>query len=563
MEQTKPAQPVGFDDPYNRTNQIWPELSEEQINRTKPYGKIEDLPAGTPVFERGQRNTDFFIVLQGTIEIYEHAAEGTKPITTHKPGEFTGELDMFNDREILVSGQMGEAGQVLRLNRAQFRKLVSAENDIGEIILQAFILRRMGLVSRSQGSVMLISDGQSADAMRIERFLEKNNYPLEMLQPQDEKARQLLQKFNSENAELPVVLLHSKGQILCKPSNLELAHALGLVEQIQPNHVYDVAIIGAGPAGLSAAVYASSEGLSTILVETEAPGGQAGTSSKIENYLGFPLGISGQNLAGRAQVQAHKFGATIALPYTVQHLNCDQKPYQLQLDNDQQIQTKTIIVTTGARYRKLNLPNEEKFEGAGIYYAATAMEGAVCKGEEIVVIGGGNSAGQAAVFLSGFASHVHILVRGESLAATMSDYLIQRIHASAKITLHPFTEITALAGNRLLEQVTWTNRQTGETEVKNIHHLYLMIGAMPNTQLVEACLELDSKGFILTGSEVSGKTWPLDRPPLMLETSIPGVFAAGDVRAGSIKRVASAVGEGAMAVSQIHQALADLVVEKV
>ena len=292
-------------------------------------------------------------------------------------------------------------------------------------------------------------------------------------------------------------------------------------------------------------MYAASEGLSTLLIESEAPGGQAGTSSKIENYLGFPMGVSGQGLAARAQVQAHKFGATIALPYSVQGLDCSEQPYRIQLNHNCAVKAKTVIIATGARYRKLDLPQEEKFEGVGIYYAATAMEGTLCKDEEIVVIGGGNSAGQAAVFLSRYARHVHVLVRGEGLADSMSDYLIRRIDASQRITLHPHTEIDALEGERYLERVVWKNNQTGATETKDISHLFLMLGAVPNTRWLNGCLQLDEKGFILTGSAVSGgEDWPMSRPRMMMETSVPGVFAAGDVRSGSTKRVASGVGGG-------------------
>ena len=551
-------QPVDLNDPYNRTEQIFPTLTDEQIDRIKPFGKVQSLKKGTVLFERGERSVDFFVVLKGFVEIYDYAADGTRVITVHREQQFTGELDLFNDREILVGGRMGADGQVIRLRREQFRKLIAAEPEVNEIIMQAFILRRMGLISHKQASVSVVASHQSGDALRIERFLERNGYPLEVLDAAQPKGQQLLQKWGVAVEQLPMVFLHNKEEVLCQPSNLELAQALGLVEEIKENHTYDVAIIGAGPAGLSATVYAASEGLSTLLIESEAPGRQAGTSSKIENYLGFPLGVSGQGLASRAQVQAHKFGATIALPYSVQGLDCSEQPYHIQLNHNCAVQAKTAIIATGARYRKLGLPNEEKFEGVGIYYAATAMEGLLCQNEEAIVIGGGNSAGQAAVFLSRYASHVHILVRGNGLADSMSNYLIQRIDASQHITLHPNTEIEALEGERYLARVVWKNNQTGETQTKDMRHLFLMLGAVPNTQWLSGCLQLDEKGFILTGSEVSGgEDWPTGRPRMMMETSVPGVFAAGDVRSGSTKRVASGVGEGAITVSQLHQALAE------
>lgn len=547
-------------DPYSRLSQMFPTLSDDQIRRARPFGEVNSYPKGTVLFERGDRSVDFFIVLKGTIEIYEHTFNGTRIITIHKENEFTGELDLFNDREILVGGRMGTDGEVIQINRVQFRKLIAAESDISEIIMQAFILRRRGLISHKQASVTIIAHSQTADLLRIEHFLKGNGYPLEVLNFQEEASKYLIDKFNVDEAELPVVYLHNKNELLKIPSNLELAQALGLSEQIREDFTYDVAIVGAGPAGLSAAVYAASEGLSTLLIESEAPGGQAGTSSKIENYLGFPLGISGEDLSGRAQVQAHKFGVTIASPYTVQQLNCKQQPYELHLDHHCKVQARAIIIATGARYSQLNIENEDQFKGAGIYYAATAMEGDICKNEEVAIIGGGNSAGQAAVFLSRFANHVHILVRKEGLAATMSDYLIQRISASNRITLHPYTEVVALRGGRNLEEITWKNNKTGIMEILPIRHLFLMIGAIPNTHFLKQSLKLDEKGFIITGPEAAGfNIWPLERSPMMLESSIPGVFAVGDVRAGSIKRVASAVGEGAMAVSQLHQALAEQV----
>ena len=542
-------------DPYTRTAQIFPKLTDPQIDRSKPFGKIQSLQKGTVLFETGERSVDFFIVLEGNIEIYEHSADQTRVITVHGKQQFTGELDLFNDREILVGGRMGVDGQVVRINRTDFRKLIAAEPDVGEIIMQAFILRRVGLISHQQGSVTIVTSPQSADALRIERFLERNGYPRQVVDFQTEASHQLLDKFEVDQADLPVVLIPSKGELLRKPSNLTLAQSLGLVEEIKPDHTYDVVIVGAGPAGLSAAVYAASKGLSTLLVESEAPGGQAGTSSKIENYLGFPLGISGQALAGRAQLQAHKFGATIALPYSVQSLDCRVKPYRV-VGQFGSVKTRTVIIASGARYRKLNVAHEDRFDGAGVYYAATAMEGEICKNEEVVVIGGGNSAGQAAVFLSRYASHVHVLVRGENLAATMSDYLIRRISATNRITLHPFTEVISLAGERYLEAVVWKNHRTGHTENHSIRNLFLMIGAVPNTQWLGNCLQLDEKGFVQTGPGATNRdAWPLERPAMMLETSVPGIFAVGDVRSGSIKRVASAVGEGAMAISQLHQAI--------
>lgn len=559
-----PAAPDQLDpnDPYARTAQTFPTLTDEQIARIVPFGERQTLPQGTVLFARGERSVDFFVVLQGTIEIYAPTAAGDEVITVHGPHQFTGELDLFNDREILVGGRLGQAGEVLRLSRPQFRRLLVAEPGVATVVMQAFMLRRLGFITHQQAAVTLVTAPDSADALRIRRFLERNGYPFQVLDVHDEAARQLLAALPGGTAPLPAVFLPTAPAPLCNPSTLALAQALGLVEPLQTAAPYDVVIVGAGPAGLSAAVYAASEGLSTLLLEVEAPGGQAGTSSRIENYLGFPLGISGQGLAARAQVQANKFGATIALPYQVRGLDCGTRPFGVELEGEPPVRARTVVVASGARYRNLGVPDEARFEGVGLYYAATALEGEICRREDIIVVGGGNSAGQAAVFLSRFARHVHVLVRGEGLAATMSDYLVQRIQASPHITLHPHTEIVALAGAQYLEQVTWQNRQTQQPEVQPIRHVFLMLGATPNTQWLGGCLHLDHNGFICTGAEAGPPVSPTERPRLPLETSVPGIFAAGDVRAGSIKRVASAVGEGAMVVSQLHEALAEIAAER-
>jgi thioredoxin reductase (NADPH) len=549
--------PIDPTDPYVRSAQTFPTLTEEQIERAKLLGQEECLTRGTILFERGQRSVDFFIVLKGNIEIYEHRREGLNVFTVHDEHQFTGEIDLFNNRQILVGGRMGEDGRVLRFHRQQFRKLMIAEPDIGEVVMRAFILRRVGLISHQQGSVALITTKESADTLRIERFLRRNGYPLEVLNYDtacQEKA--FLNNVDLKTEHLPAVYIHLGEKLLYNPSNLELAEYLGLVETLPPNHVYDVAIVGGGPAGLSAAVYAASEALDVVLIEAEAPGGQAGTSSKIENYLGFPTGISGQALAGRAQIQAQKFGATIALPFSVSEVDCQTQPFTLTLDNQEKIRTKTVVIASGARYRTLNF--DHSFDNAGVYYAATAMEGSVCQNEPIIVVGGGNSAGQAAIFLSRHASHVHMLVRSQDLKASMSDYLVGRIKASDRITLHTQTAITALKGDKHLEEVIWYDSSTEAVETHAIRHVFLMIGAVPNTQWLQDCLTLDEKGFICTGLQlIEHQTWKLQRQPTIFETSVPGIFAAGDVRSGSVKRVASAVGEGAIIISQVHQFLSE------
>lgn len=545
-------------DPYVRERQTFPILSEDYIERIKAFGNEEDLPKGTVLFEYGDRTVDFFVILQGNIEIYEHRMDGEAIITVHGENQFTGEIDLFNDRQILVGGRMGEDGRVIRINRANFKRLITSEPDISEIVMRAFILRRVGLISHKQGSVTLLCEDQSADAMRIERFLKRNGYPVEKLLCDNGQNKEILDKYDLDRNDLPAVLIHLGEKIVKKPTNYQLAACLGLEEELDQNKVFDVAIVGGGPAGLSAAVYAASEGLETVLLEQEAPGGQASTSSKIENYLGFPTGVSGQALAGRAQIQAMKFGAKIILPYAITGIDCNTWPYSLQLCNKANVKAKSVIVASGAKYRKLDLENGEEFDNAGVYYAATPMEGEICKNEDVIIVGGGNSAGQAAVFLSNHAKHVHILIRRDSLVDTMSEYLISRIEASPKITLHPHTEISELSGDHHLEQVGITNRQTKEAETKDIRHVFLMIGAAPNTDWIKDCVKLDDKGFICTGIDLANyDKWTLPRSPMMLETSQPGVYAVGDVRSNSIKRVASSVGEGAMSVSHVHQFIAE------
>jgi thioredoxin reductase (NADPH) len=419
--------------------------------------------------------------------------------------------------------------------------------------MRAFILRRVGLMRYAQGGVVLIGASHSGETLRIQRFLSRNGYPHRMLDTdEDPDAGGMVSCLKIKPEQLPVVVLPDK-DFLRNPTTLELADALGLTESFDADRVYDMTVVGAGPAGLAAAVYGASEGLDTLVIEPLAPGGQAGTSSKIENYLGFPTGISGQALAGRAQIQAQKFGARLAISRRAASIQCDRSPFCVELEDGQRIATRSIVIATGASYRKLDVANFDKFEGQGIHYAATWIEGNLCSNEEVIVVGGGNSAGQAAVFLSQHARHVHMLVRSEGLAATMSDYLIQRIEASPKITLHSHTEVTALDGDPFLERVTWTNREAGESETKEIGNVFVMIGAVPNTDWLDGCVALDRGGFVITGRDGEGMALPSP-----YATERPGIFAVGDVRSGSTKRVASGVGEGSVVVSSIHAYLADL-----
>ena len=562
MERTEAATeaamviPLDFNEPHQPGAQPFPKLTTDQSERAARFGTVESLSKGTPIFQRGERTVDFFIVLEGCIEVFALTCEDPEIIVVHREREFTGELDLFSDRKILVSACMGEDGRVIRIPRAEFRKMLLAEPDIGDTVMRAFILRRMSLIDREQASVTLIASQLCPDGLRIEQFLRRNGYPIRSYDADtSEEARAYLGEIGLEPGCGPVVFC--PGEVLLRnPSNAELADCLGLSEEIEPGRVYDVAVVGAGPSGLAAAVYAASEGLATLVLEAEAPGGQAGTSSKIENYLGFPLGLSGQSLAGRAQVQAQKFGAKIALPRRVVGIDCDVHPYLLSLDDGSIVPSRTVVIACGARYRGLALETARKYEGVGIHYAATSIESRLCGDEEIVVVGGGNSAGQAAVFLSKFAKHVHMLVRGHRLADSMSDYLVGRIEASSRITLRTCSEIIELQGEGHLESVSWRHRETGEVETRPARHVFLMIGASPNSDWLPGCLKLDDKGFVCVGSHIGPEDdWPLERSPHILETSRPGIFAVGDVRADSVKRVASAVGEGSIAVQFIHRVL--------
>ena len=539
-------------DPYERSAQTFPTLAAEQIALIARFGREEDVAAGTLVFRQGERNADFFLVLAGALEIFDTDSHDREHVfVVHMPGQFTGEVDLFNGRTLMVSARARAGTRVLRLTREQFRKMVTAEPEIGELVMRAFILRRVALIRDAHGGVVLAGSGHSSSTLRLQRFLTRNAYPFRMVDIDvEDEANAFKSTFCMKGESFPVVI-DAQHRVMHNPSNAELADALGLAEHVEQEKVYDLVVVGAGPAGLAAAVYGASEGLSTLVIEGEAPGGQAGTSSKIENYLGFPTGISGQALAGRAQVQAQKFGARLAVSRAAVALDCDHWPYKVRLEDGEVATSRAIVIATGARYRGLEIPEFEKFE-QGIHYAATAMEAHLCLNEEIIVVGGGNSAGQAAMYLSRTVKKLWMMVRGDGLAATMSEYLVTRIAASPKIELLTNTEITKLEGKNRLERVTWMNRKTQEETTRDIGNVFAMIGAVPRTDWIEGCLRLDAKGFVETGSGEDGKA--LASP---FATTRPGIFAVGDVRSGSIKRVASGVGEGSVVVAAVHAFLAE------
>jgi thioredoxin reductase (NADPH) len=535
---------------------MFPKLDEAQIARLIPLGQKKHVGAGEIIFDQGDSNHGVFVVLDGRIELVSVVNGQEAVLAVHGAGKFTGEVNQLSGRRSLIRCRACEASNLLEISRANLQRMMQDHADLGEIFLRAFILRRVYLISHSVGDAVLIGSSNSADTLRLRGFLSRNGHPFTYVDVErDADVQTMLDHFDIRVTDIPVLICRGE-LVLRNPSNSEAAKCFGLNAGIDEDSVYDLIVVGAGPSGLAAAVYGASEGLAVLVVESNAPGGQAGSSSRIENYLGFPMGISGQDLAARAFVQAEKFGAHIAVARSAAALKCARPPYIVELDDGGAVKSRSVIVAAGARYRKLDLPNLARLEGAGVYYGATSVEAQVCRDQEVAVVGGGNSAGQAAIFLSTVAKHVYLLVRGPGLSETMSRYLISRIEACPEITLKTFTEIQALEGNGHLERTHWRNTKTGELHSCDVQHLFLMTGASPNTDWLEGCVSLDAKQFIKTGTDV-GDDWPLQRPPFMLETSLPGVFAVGDVRAGSLKRVAAAVGEGSMAVQFVHKVLAE------
>jgi thioredoxin reductase (NADPH) len=521
----------------------FPDLTEDMVARLQAYGNQESFPAGAVLYTDGDRKIDMFVVLEGEVEIYLPSTEGdAKVFARHRKHNFTGEFNLLNSQGALVEARTIAPSTLLRISRTRFDRLMRTEGDIANVIVAACIWRRIGIVKAASSGVIL--QGRSGDdqMMLLQRFFVRNNYPHRIVNISAEDTE-------NDCAPLPAVIL-SDGRTMRRPSIPELADELGITELPDPEMTCDVAVVGAGPAGLAAAVYAASEGLCTTVIEGMAPGGQAGASSKIENYLGFPAGISGQQLATRAQLQALKFGVHFAISREVITVEQLDGIHKLTLQGGHQVCARTVVVASGAQYRKLGVNNYVKYENRGLYYAATAMESVLCRDQEVIVVGGGNSAGQASLFLSGIAKHVHHLVRGPSFAETMSQYLISRIENSSHITVHTKSEIVELDGDPSLERVTWANLNTGERTARNISNVFVMIGAEPNTGWLFGTVRLDKKGFILTGG-----TDGFDKSPYA--TSMPGIYAVGDARANSVKRVASAVGEGSVVISYIHRYLAD------
>ena len=547
-------------DPWERREQMLPTLSPTQIKRIASYGVIRRTTAGQVLLDYGQQTTSLFVVLSGQVEVVRPLDGQDEVVAVLQPGQFTGELDMLSGRRSLVRARVREPGEVLEVDRDHLRSLVQTDVELSDVLMRAFIVRRMGLIARGQGDVIVIGSGNSAGTHRIREFLTRNGHPYSYIDLETQPGVQdLLNRFHVRVDEVPVVICRGE-VILRNPTNREVADTIGLSEIPNPERLWDLVIVGAGPAGLSAAVYAASEGLDTLVLEGNVIGGQAGSSSRIENYLGFPTGISGQDLAGRAYVQAQKFGAEVVIARGATSLLCDRKPYEIGVDGGPRLRSRALVISTGAVYRKLPLPNIQKFEGVGVYYSATFIEAQLCEGQEVVVVGGGNSAGQAAVYLSSRVRGVQMLVRSGQLSDTMSQYLIRRIEMSPVIKVRYHTEIVELKGSERLEKIRCRNTQTGAEDEIPTRHVFVMTGAIPNSQWLQHCVVTDEKGFIRTGSdltddELSSAGWPLTRKPYLFETTLPGVFAIGDVRYSSVKRVASSVGEGSIALHLVHRVL--------
>ena len=541
-------------------DETFPTLSPAQIARVASLGKVRRVESGEVLLKAGEHAEQFFVVTAGRIEIVRQTEGGEQLVIDLLPGQFSGEVSTLSGRRALVTLRAIEKGEVIEIARDELLALVQTDSDLSEIFVRAYLLRRVSLIDYGIGDVVLVGSMHSPGTLRIKEFLTRNRHPYSYIDlDQDAGVQELLDRFHVVVDDVPVLICRGT-VVLRNPTNGEVAGCLGFNDAIDQTHIRDVAIVGAGPSGLAAAVYGASEGLDVVMVEMNSPGGQAGSSSKIENYLGFPTGISGQELADRAYTQAQKFGAQVIVAKAAKQLTCNRRPYVIEFDDGSHVTARAVIVASGAEYRRLSVDKPLRFEGAGVYYGATFVEAQMCQGQDLIVVGGGNSAGQAAVFLGSTARRVHMLVRSEGLAKSMSRYLIRRIEESQTIVFHPHTEIVALEGDAHLERVRWRDTQSGLVETHDVQHVFVMTGAVPNTRWVAGCLALDPRGFIKTGPDLSGDDlagahWPLARAPHLLETSVPGIFAVGDVRGGNIKRVASAVGEGSIAVSFVHQVL--------
>ena len=550
-----------------RRGQMFPKLTPAQVARLERHSTSHSTTAGEILVDVGTEPRGVFVVVAGSVEVLLPFASDVRSQTCEfaflnllTPGDFSGEMSTLRGAAGFVRLSVREPGAVLQMSLDGLRQVVQNDAELSELFMRAFILRRLGILESGLSDVIVLGSSRSGDTLRIREFLTRNGRPYVNVDiDRDADARTLLERFRVRPEETPVVICRG-GEVLKNPEIGSLAECLAINAPHDDVVVHDFVVIGAGPAGLAAAVYAASEGLDTCVVDAFSPGGQAGTSSKIENYLGFPTGISGAALAGRALSQAQKFGAQINVAWQAVRLRCDEWPYTVETSAGRAVRARTVLIASGAQYRELDVADMARFLGSGVYYAATHLEAKVCDGEDVIVVGGGNSAGQAAVFLSGYCGHVHILVRASGLADSMSSYLIRRIESAPNISLHVHTQITALEGTGHLERVTWATAD-GPRESRDLRHVFLMLGAVPNTRWLDGCVALDERGFVRAGPDLNPQEladWRPPRPPYLLETSIPGVFAAGDARSGSVKRIAAAVGEGSAVVQFAHRALQEM-----
>jgi len=545
-----------------RDDQVFPTLTAEQIARLANTGSRRPVQRGDVLIEEGQQHFPLLIVTDGEVEIVRTTCNGEELITTLQPGQFSGELNLLAGRRALATIRATQPGEVIELHRDDLLALVQTDAELSEIFMRAFILRRVLLLDRGFGDVVVLGSSFSPRTLEVREFLRRNAHPFTYLDlDRDTLSQEILDRLHFSVDDIPLVICRRE-IVLRDPTNSDIAECLGFNEgvDVDESHIRDLVIIGAGPAGLGAAVYAASEGLDVLMIEASAPGGQAGSSMRIENYLGFPSGITGQELATRAFTQAEKFGAQMLIAKGATRLLCEKRPYAVEVDGGARIWARTIIIASGAAYRGLPIDNLTAFNGAGVYYIATPMEAQLCKGETVIIVGGGNSAGQAAVFLAQNGNRVIMMVRSGGLAESMSRYLVRRIEENPSIEVRTDCQVVALEGGKHLERIHCRDQETAAVSIEDIRHLFVMTGADPATKWLDRCIALDDHGFVKTGPDLTPEDldvakWPLTRPPHLLETSLPGVFAVGDVRAGNIKRVASAVGEGSIAVAFVHQVL--------
>ena len=550
-----------FDVTVSRPERLFPTLTPAQLARVAAHGRRRATTRGEVLIEVADRIVPCFVVVAGEIRALQVSDGAERLIVRHGPGSFSGEANLISGRPSMARMRVSEPGEVIELSREQLLGLVQTDAELSEILMRAFILRRLELIARDVGGVVVVGSTYNAGTLRIREFLTRNGHPFHFIDlDRDADAQELLDRFHVGVADVPVLICGVE-TVLRNPTNAQIADCLGFNENVDLTRINDLVVVGAGPAGLAAAVYGASEGLDVLVLESNVPGGQAGSSSRIENYLGFPTGVSGLDLTGRAYAQALKFGARVMVAKGATRLACDgHQHYTVEIDGGPKVLARAVIIATGAEYRKPALENLSMFEGAGVYYGATRMEAQLCLGEEVVVVGGGNSAGQAAVFLAQTTRLVNLLVRKDGLADTMSRYLTRRIEETPSIVLRTRTEIVGLEGNGRLERVLWRDERRGDIETHDIRHAFMMTGADPNTRWLDGCIALDDKGFVKTGTDLSSHElaaakWPLTRSPFLLETNRPCIFAVGDVRGGNVKRVASAVGEGSIAVAFVHQVL--------